>query len=129
MGYLLSYKYWLNLRPGSMEAYFSQGLIIFIAILLAMFFVSYLNVRSKKGGIYLKIWQKLKNFSFGNFFIGIFLFFFLYEQLPFLSMRLWELLWVAGMLTWIYFIARLLIKIPEMKKKFNEEKQFKKYLP
>jgi hypothetical protein len=128
MDKLLTISYWVIIRPGQIEPFLFQGLVIFIAILVLITLISYL-LKKRKSGLYFKIWAKLNTFSLSNFIIGLFLLFFIREQLPFLAMRLWLLVWILSMLVWLGFIVKQLIKIPEIKKKAKEEKEFQKYIP
>ena len=128
MSNLLSYKFWLNLRPGSLLAIYQNIFIGFIAILIIAFFVFWI-LKSKKQGLYIKIWNRLFSFSLGNAIIGLVLLFLNYELIPFLSARFWFLLWGAGMIVWLVFIFKALVKIPERKKQIEKEKEYKKYIP
>ena len=61
--------------------------------------------------------------------LGLLLIFFNYEMVPFLSARFWLLLWAVSMLVWIFFIYRIVIKIPEKRERLEKEKEFKRYIP
>ena len=61
--------------------------------------------------------------------IGLFLTFFNYEMVPFLSARFWFLLWGIGILVWLFFIYKMIIKIPQKKALLEKEREFKKYVP
>jgi len=128
MSNLLSYKFWLNLRPGSLLAIYQNIFIGFVAILIIAFFVFWI-LKSKKQGLYIQIWNRLFSFSLGNAIIGLVLLFFNYELIPFLSARFWFLLWGAGMIVWLVFILKALIKIPDRKKQIEKDKEFRKYIP
>jgi hypothetical protein len=125
---LISLSYWFNSRPGNYTALSFKILAIFlILLLLAFVFIKVMNKR--KNGPYHKIFSRLSSFSFSNFFIGLFLFFFSYELIPVLSSRFWYLLWALGMVAWLIFIMMEIKKIPEKKRRIAEEKEFKKYIP
>jgi len=128
MGNLLSLKFWLDMRPPQLlpmyEKIFIGAIVFFIIFSFITYFLGF-----KKKGLYSPVWRNLYSFSLTNFFIGLFLFFFNYELVPFLSSRFWFLLWVVMMLVWLFFVLRALTKIPEKRRKLEEEKEYKKYIP
>jgi Na+/glutamate symporter len=129
MNTLLSLSFWLKLRPGLLSPFVFRGLIVFLTALLAGIIIFHLLKQQKTAGLYRKIWVSLGNFCLGNFIIGLFLLFFAFEQLPFLAMRLWFLLWIIGMILWLLFIIKQMSKIPDIKKEKAEKDEFQKYIP
>ena len=125
---LLSWHFWLNTRPDNLATnifyYFVLllGLMVFLTVIFGM-------LKAKKRGLYYRIWAKLYNFFLTNFFIGLLLLFFTYEAIPFLSTRVWFLLWLAAAGTWLVFIGKLLVSIPKIKLEKARENEFKKYIP
>ncbi|HAM88195.1 MAG: hypothetical protein US83_C0010G0014 [Candidatus Falkowbacteria bacterium GW2011_GWC2_38_22] len=128
MGNLFTLKMWFNMQPGIL----TRGAMISIIGLLVVLFaatVFFVLLKNKKRNLYNRIWQKLYFFSISNFIIGLILFFFAYELLPFLSMRFWFLLWWIGMAIWLGFILRIVKEIPKIKEQRIKEDEFKKYIP
>lgn len=125
---LFSLQMWLNTRPGSLQPEFQKMLLALLFIFLVLSFVFNI-IKNKKRSLYYKIWQRLAFFSVTNLIIGLILLFFTYELIPFLSMRLWFLLWGTGMLVWAGFVLKAYLKIPEIKEKIAKEKEYKKYIP
>jgi len=128
MGNLLSLKFWFNLRPGALLPIYQKTFVIFVLALI-IFFLFCRLLTGRKRGLYTSFWRRLQSFSLANTFIGLILLFFNYELIPFLSARFWLLLWAALMLSWLVFVAKSLFKIPAAKKKLEEEKEYKKYIP
>ena len=128
MNNLMSFKYWINTRPGSLSPLFLDGLVVFLVLLFAGF-ITLQFLKKHNNRIYFRIFEKLSTFTFANFFIGLMLTFFSFELIPVLSARFWYLLWFVGMVTWLAFIFRELKKIPEKKKKLQEKQEFQKYIP
>ncbi|OGF24220.1 hypothetical protein A3H66_02200 [Candidatus Falkowbacteria bacterium RIFCSPLOWO2_02_FULL_45_21] len=79
--------------------------------------------------LYAAVWRVLYYFFLTNAIIGLILLFFNYEMVPFLSARFWFLFWGAGMIVWLFFIYKIIIKIPHKKEQLEKEKEFKKYIP
>ncbi|MCK5320074.1 hypothetical protein KAJ61_01655 [Candidatus Parcubacteria bacterium] len=128
MGNLLKLSFWFNMTPGNLTEGALRLIVIFLISLLigAVFFKI---LKNRKRNLYNKIWSKLHLFSLSNLIIGLFLLFFSYELLPFLSMRLWLLLWGLGMIVWLALIFKVFNEIPKIKEKMAKEDEYKKYLP
>ena len=125
---LLTVGYWFNMRPGAIEGNFQLAFVFFLGTLFALAFIFWL-LKKRQKGIYTKIWSKLFSFSYINLIIGLFLFFFTFELLPFLSMRIWFLIWLLAMVAWIGYIVRMLLQIPKIKEENAKLKAFNKYIP
>lgn len=124
---LLTWRFWFTLRPESLLP-LSQKLFIAILIVfaLAAFIIALIK---RKSGIYRGLFKNLYNFFLSNAVIGFIIFFFNYEMIPFFSARFWILIWLLTMLLWLFFIIKKLKTIPAQKKKDEEAKELKKYLP
>ncbi len=108
---------------------YQQYFIIFVVILVVLTIVfAFIQARNKKN-LYGRFWTGLYYFCLTNTIIGVFLLFFIYEAIPFLSARFWFLLWVAEVLVWIFFLVKKLREIPKRKKQLEEERKYKKYIP
>ena len=128
MGNLLSLNYWFNARPGNLDPNIFTGLIIFLVLLFAKaIFTGF--IKKKQKALYFKIWRSLNSFTWSNFIIGLFIAFFVYEAIYFLSMRFWFIVWFLSMVVWGVFIVKKMIEIPIVRKKLEEEREFKKYIP
>jgi hypothetical protein len=124
----LNYKYWLNMRPTSLAGGAQKYFIILVVLLFILTIIfSFLKARNKN--LYSRLLRKLYTFFLSNFIIGLFLLFFTYEMVPFLSSRFWFLLWGAGIIFWLYFIVKEFIRVPKIKQELEKEKEFKKYIP
>jgi O-antigen ligase len=61
--------------------------------------------------------------------VGVFVWFFMYETVPFFSARFWFIVWALVNFIWFYFIARAILQVPQKKEEYERLQQFKKYLP
>lgn len=125
---LLSYKFWLNMRPADMTPLFNYLFIGAILFFITASAVAWM-MKNRKKNSYTRLWEKLFTFFSTNLFIGLVIMFFNYEQIPFLSARFWFLIWGAGILIWIGYILKYLKTIPEKRKINEEKKEFNKYIP
>jgi hypothetical protein len=125
---LLSIKYWTNMSPDVPN---TKALIIFTIFIvsLAVFSLVFHILRKKNKGIYFKIFRRLTSFCFSNFIIGLFLLFFVYESVYFLSGRFWFLFWGIGLIIWAGFIVKSFLEIPKIKEERQKIYEYKKYIP
>ncbi len=123
-----SYSYWFNMRPESLHY---SGILFFIILILILFSIIFLyNIAKKrKNNIYFRIWRNLNSFAITNLIIAFFLLFFEYEELYIFSARFWLIIWALLMFAWLFFIIKDYKKIPEIKKKYAEDQEFRKYIP
>lgn len=115
------------MNAGSLAPIAQKAFIVFLVLLLGL--AIYSKFKKKEKGIYFRIWNKLTSFGTTNLIIGLFLLFFTYEEVIFLSMRFWFLLWLASMIFWLQLIHKESKKIPEIREKRKQEEEFKKYIP
>lgn len=124
---LLTLKYWLDLRP---EPLINLAQKTFISIIIALIILTIITAFLKnKNSLYRGILKKLYGFCLANSIIGIIFFFLNYELIPFLSARIWLVLWLVIMLGWLIFILKRLKNIPETKKQLAKDQELKKYIP
>ncbi len=128
MNKFFSWQFWFNSRPGSLIPMYKNILIGTIIAFFVLAIICFFLKKDKKG-LYIKLWNKLFNFFTTNVFIGLILFFFNKELIPFFSARFWYALWAIGMIVWIGFIIKYLKSLPEKRKQMDETKKYKKYIP
>ena len=129
MNELLTLNFWFNMRPGAIGVGAFRAILVFVVILAALTLAFYFLKKQNQFGFYKRIFNGLNNLCLANTIIGLFLLFFVYEQLPFLSMRIWLLLWLLGILVWLGFIINSMLKIPKLKKNQAKEENYQKYIP
>ncbi|MFA6994819.1 MAG: hypothetical protein WC249_00170 [Patescibacteria group bacterium] len=124
---LITLDYWFNLRP---EALLPSTQNAFMALVISLAILALIiAVTKNRGGIYRGFLNRLYSFCLTNAAIGLLLLFFNYEVIPFFSARFWLGFWALLMLIWLIFILKKFKNIPIKKKKLEEEKELKKYLP
>ena len=128
---LLTAAFWFDMTPDPFleSSSFLLRVLFWGMIVLgviARFAIAYFRQDKWKKKISQRVSQIL--LSMGVF--GLFLYWFSYERFPFLSMRLWYLVWLAGAIVW--FIALLLYilrTVPAERRAQGEQKEKAKYLP
>jgi len=129
MGNFLRFDFWFNLRPG---LFLGLSLKVILGLILALIILAVVAGIGKKRwakSLYAELWQSLYYFFLTNAIIGLVLVFFNYEMVPFLSARFWFLLWGISALVWLFFVYRVMVKIPQRKARLEKEKEFNKYVP
>lgn len=129
MSNFLSLKFWFNFRPGPLLPGSLQIFVIIIVALIVFTIATALIKARNQKNLYGRFWQNIYTFFLTNAIFGLLFLFFVYELIPFLSARFWFILWTAGIITWLIFIARVLLAVPKRKKELEEDKEFKKYIP
>lgn len=129
MGNFLTWNFWFSLRPGAFVSSSLRMMLGFIGLLIILTIAAGVVKRRWAKSLYANFWSGLFTFFWTNALIGLLLTFFNYEMVPFLSARFWLLVWAAGLIVWLAFIIRLVVKIPQKKALLEKEKEFKKYIP
>ncbi len=127
MNNLLALSFWFNLRPPAMLTLFNYAFIGFLIFLLILSILTFYYKKRKKN--YKSFWLKFYDFSASNLIIGLFLWFFNWQEVPFLSARFWLIIWALLTIVWLVFIYKHLKKIPIKLQKTEEQKKFNKYIP
>jgi hypothetical protein len=124
---LLTWSFWFTLSPDPLTPLPQK---VFIGLLIILAAAAIFIALIKRGiGIYRGFLNQLYGFCLGNAVIGLILFFFNYEMVPFFSARFWLAIWGIVMLIWLFFILKKLKRIPLQKKEIEKNKELKKYLP
>ncbi len=129
MGNFLTWNFWFSARPGAFAGWSLKIVLGFIFFLIILSIIGGVIKKRWSKSLYASFWSGLYTFFLTNAIIGLLLTFFNYEMVPFLSSRFWFLFWAIGMLVWLFFIYKIVIKIPEKRARLEKEKEFKKYIP
>jgi len=117
------------MSPGSLIPIYEKSLVILIILFFALGFILKAARKRSRGSVYSSLLRRLSSFFAVNGIIGLFILFFTYESVYFLSSRFWFLIWGASMAAWLWFIFKAFFAIPGKKRQAEEEKEFKKYIP
>ena len=128
----LSIIWWFTLRPGPISSpLFYWGLISLVAFFFILsLVVFFLPSRRVAPFILRRLYSKILRFSLSMGTLALLFLFFSFEEIPFLSMRIWWAFWLIGALVWIIFLTRAAYKIPhKIRQAEQHREEFLKYLP
>jgi len=121
--------YWFALRPGPLSPFAIKTFILTLIASMALFFLLTFLIKIKKDRHTKKLFRKINSLILSNIFILSILFFFMYEETPFLGSRAWVLFVLFEALFWLFFIIKFYITIPGERLKNIEQKEYDKYIP
>lgn len=121
-------KYILSPTPGYNFKFFLPLIITFGLLIIVGAVGSYILKKREK---FLKpIANRLLKFGLSIGLTGLLLIFLRYENLPFLSMRIWLMLLAIVAIVWsILLIVFIISYLPRAKSNLAKQKVFQKYLP
>ena len=129
---LLTLNFWFDRTPPPIGDLFQQIFFYGFGGMVALSLIITVLVRKKKktDPWVAKGFQKVSSWCLTMGIAGLALFFFSFEQVPFLSMRFWYLIWLIIALAWLVWIIRFFVRvIPTEKSKINQKKELEKYIP
>ncbi len=127
---MTSVSFWFNFYPGALSPLAAKLLsLAVIFFIIGAFVLGSLVKRRLHKAYWRPIWQHFYYLFITNSIVGVFVWFFMYEAVPFFSARFWFLLWALVNLIWFYFIGRAFWRLPQRKREYEKIREFKKYLP
>jgi hypothetical protein len=129
MKYLLSTQFWLNVRPGAMMTVTMYILIGLLVIFLTSIVLINVQLKKARKTLYKTAFHNIIHLCWTNLIIGVLVFFFMYEEVPFLSARFWFVIWAIELVTWIWVIVNQFNEVPKIKAEIAERGKLKKYIP
>ncbi len=128
---LLTIQYWFTLSPKPFLPWVEWILLIGFSILIVLGIAAHV-VRAKSSWDKLRrrIWGKAGSALITLGLCGLLLYGFYYENISFLDLRAFYLLWLAGSAVWAWDIYRYAkVTVPAIYKKQQERAGYEKWLP
>ena len=130
---LTELHFWFQIRPLPMSKGFTIAFTVFFLLMitakagLRIYTSRMKRVLTKADK---KLFDLIQSMLVTMGFLGILWTFCAYEGIPILSARFWLILWLAGLLVWVYFIMRYyVLEYTDFKIKRAERERLEKYLP
>jgi hypothetical protein len=129
---LLSWSYLSGRFPTalSMQAHWTWLIICGLAILSSIVIMVWSRRQTNMAPAWLKLYGRVSNALMTTGIVLLILFWFRYERLPFLSMRLFPLLWLIILAAWLgHIVYSAVKKVPTEVESWNDKQRIAKYLP
>lgn len=128
---LVSLSFWFDRDPSPLLIASSRLLFAILAIIFTLgVIVRVVATRRTEDRFTLELFRRLGTLCLTMGVIGLVFFFFTYQGIPFLGMRLWFLLWGIGLLVWLGGIMHWVKKVvPAERANIAKRALREKYLP
>ncbi len=128
---LLSLNYWFDLDPGAISDRMAILLFGFFAlVILGGIAARIISSRWRADRYKHQLWQRAAQAAVTMGLIGLFFFFFLFENIRFFGARFWYLFWLIGAVVWAWYLVRFATKVtPAAKARDSLLELRDKYLP
>lgn len=128
---LVKPQFWLDTTPPPLSAGNERLVFIIFAIFLIFgAIVRMVASRRQEDRHVTEVFSRLGRMGVTMGIVGLMLFFFSFEELPFLAARGWYLVWTAGLIAWLATIVRYVIKVIPAERAAELARQEKaKYMP
>ncbi len=128
---LFTLSFWFDLQTTGLSSVYERGFFFLFALLVIFGSVSRIMAKNKKDDRFMVRAYKYVGQMFMTMgILGLFWFFFSYEQIYFFGARFWFLVWLLGLIAWIAWIVWYVkVKIPELKDKGVAKVETNKYIP
>ncbi len=128
---LVEFDFWFRLHPLGLSPLFERGLFFLFAISIILGSVSRIFARNRKEDyLMVKAYRYLGQMFLTMGIVGMLWFFFTFEEIYFFGARFWFLVWLAGVIAWVWWIVRYVkVTIPELRQAGAAKKDSNKYIP
>ena len=131
MSSLFSLRFWFDLDSTPIST--RSALILFVVfalLIVAGIGARVTSARFKKDRYKHRLWQRAAQMGVTMGFIGLIIFFFLFENVRLLGAHFWLLFWAIGLLAWIGWLVYLVMRVtPAMKARDALLEMRDRYLP
>jgi len=126
---LFYWNYWFNQPRVTWGTMFLVWLGFFLAFLVAAVVLRIIR-NYKQDGLVKEVLRRYSNIGIGMGLFGLVWFFFRQQAAPLLAWRFWLIVWVVGLVYWLYRVIRYHVKrLPEIRLEKEQRVKFAKYLP
>lgn len=131
MSNLLNLNLWFQVQPPMFVPWVGTALlVVFTALAVVGLVAKIYGVRAGLDKLVRRAVQRAGTCLLSMGLTGLLLYFFVYEHVPVLSMRLWLLVWLLSILVWAWSILRYVqVEIPKVNAVKAERERLNKWLP
>jgi len=131
MSNLLSFNYWFLAQPAMFVSWAGTVLlVVFTALAVVGLVAKIYGVRAGLDKFVRRAVQRAGTCLLSMGLVGLLHYFFVFERVPVLSMRIWLLVWLVAILLWAWSILRYVrVEIPKANAMKAERERLNKWLP
>ncbi|HPN14494.1 MAG TPA: hypothetical protein PLF71_00030 [bacterium] len=128
---LLSLSFWFQLQPPMFLGWIGTVLLIVFSLMAVIgLAVKIYGAKSSLEKYRKRAVQKAGSLLLTMGLAGLMFYFFTYERLPILSMRIWLMVWLGVLVLWTWSIYQFIkIEIPRVEALRQEREKLEKWLP
>lgn len=131
MNTLFSLDFWFNLQPIGLTPLFSKIIFVIFTAFIVFGAVANIVARNRKDDhLLVQAYRRIAQMLYVMGWVGFFIWFASYETLYLFGARFWYLIWVVGLIVWMWRIFVYITKvIPELRVDLQHRADVNKYLP
>ena len=131
MNTLFSTSFWFDLQSVGLTPFFSKFILVIFASFIIFGAIAGIMAKNRKEDrLLMHAYKRIAQMCYVMGWIGFFFWFASYETLYLFSARFWYLLWLIGLLVWIWRIYVYVTKtIPAQREEQQHRADVNKYLP
>ena len=124
-------SYWFTFNPALVDGIIGNCVFGFFVLLFVLGIVTRIVASQRALDRYLqKVVTQSVTLLITMGLLGVALYFFSFERIRFFGARFWYLLWLVGLVFWVYRIVRhVKDEIPAARQRAHEQKEKQKYFP
>ena len=124
-------SFWFARIPAPLSPFFEKALFAFFGIILILGAVVRIVASNRKHDRFVKsIFDRVGTCLVSMGFVGVILYFFSYQRIPFLGMRFWFLVWGLFFVAWLGWILYYACKVvPKERQCLLNRMEQMKYMP
>ncbi|MBU0531164.1 MAG: hypothetical protein ABIG32_02165 [Candidatus Uhrbacteria bacterium] len=124
-------SFWFARIPAPLSPFFVKALFAFFGIILILGAVVRIVASNRKHDRLVKsIFDRVGSCLVSMGFLGVLLYFFSYQRIPFLGMRFWFLVWGVIFVAWLGWIVYYALKVvPKQRECLLNRLEQMKYMP
>lgn len=128
---LLSINFWFQMQPDMFIPWVGMTfLVVFTVMAIVGVVAKIYGVKAGLDKFVRRAVERAGNLLLTMGLIGLLIYFFTFEHVPILSMRLWLLVWLLSALAWVWSIARYVrVDIPAKRELMAERERLNKWIP
>ena len=131
MSNLFTLSYWFALQPQFFTPIMSRAILVLFVAMTVVGILGFVFIMKRKIDKYnRRAIERASTLLFTMGLFGLLLYFFAFEHVPILSMRIWYIVWLSSALFWAWLVYRYIsVEVPAKRALKQEREKMNKWLP